>query len=182
VLITTSLVAVLPNLRNQRALVVLREVFARGVERCGFRLIEYSIRSSLLHLLAEGADARAIARGMQGLLVRVAKALNRHWQPRGTVRADRYHARELCTPREVRDALVYVLQNARKPGARLTGIDACSSGMRSDGWRDRAARAASHARGRALVAGGARLAAGWILRAAEAPARATLDRHTHESS
>jgi REP element-mobilizing transposase RayT len=143
VLITTRLVAGLPNLRSERALVVLREVFARGAQRFGFRLIEYSIQSNHLHLLAEGTDARAIARGMQGLLVRVAKALNRLWQRRGAVLADRYHARKLSTPREVRNALVYVLQNARKHGARLTGIDACSSGMWFDGWRDRAARAAS---------------------------------------
>jgi len=29
----------------------------------------------------------------------------------------------LKTPREVRNALVYVLQNARKHGARILGID-----------------------------------------------------------
>ncbi|MCY2958581.1 MAG: hypothetical protein NTY35_00285 [Planctomycetota bacterium] len=77
---------------------------------------------------------------MQGLLVRVAKALNRAWDRRGRVFSDRYHARILRTPREVRSVLVYLLQNARKHGAHLLGIDAYSSGPWFDGWLDRVAR------------------------------------------
>jgi hypothetical protein len=101
------------------------------------------MQSNHLHFVVEAADARSIARGMQGLLVRVAKALNRHWERRGRVLGDRYHARILRTPREVRTALVYVLQNARKHGARITGIDAFSSGPWFEGWRDRLGRTAS---------------------------------------
>ncbi len=143
VLITTRLVAGLPNLRRERTLVLLRDALASGADRFGFRLVEYSIQSNHLHFVAEGEDARSIARGMQGLLVRVAKALNRHWGRRGKVLVDRYHAHVLGTPREVRNALVYVLQNARKHGAQLTGIDACSSGPWFQGWRDRIARTPS---------------------------------------
>jgi len=143
VLVTTRLVAGLPNLRRESTLVLLRDALAAGSDRFGFRLVEFSIQSNHLHFVAEGEDARAVARGMQGLLVRVAKALNRHWARRGKVLVDRYHARILRSPREVRTALVYVLQNARKHGARLTGVDACSSGVWFQGWRDRAARNAS---------------------------------------
>jgi REP element-mobilizing transposase RayT len=142
-LITTKLVAGLPNVRRESSLAVLREALAAGADRFGFRLVECSVQTNHLHLVADAQDARAIARGMQGLLVRVAKALNRLWGRRGTVLADRYHARILRTPREVRQALVYVLQNARKHGARITGIDACSSGPWFGGWRDRVARAPS---------------------------------------
>jgi hypothetical protein len=71
---------------------------------------------------------------MQGLLVRIARALNRLLDRAGKVFADRYHARALRTPREVRAALVYVLQNARKHGVALAGIDPCSSGAAFDGW------------------------------------------------
>jgi hypothetical protein len=48
---------------------------------------------------------------------------------------DRYHVRALTTPRAVRTALVYVVQNWRKhvPGAR--GHDARSSAAWFDGWR-----------------------------------------------
>jgi hypothetical protein len=57
------------------------------------------------------------------------------------VLADRYHLRILRTPREVRNALTYVLLNARKhwrerhdalPPVR---VDAASSGRLFDGWR-----------------------------------------------
>ena len=140
VLITTRLVEGLPNLRRERTLVLLRDKLAAGADRFGFRLVEYSIQTNHLHFVAEGEDARSIARGMQGLLVRIAKALNRHWDRRGKVLVDRYHARILSTPREVRNALVYVLQNARKHGARIFGIDAHSSGPWFSGWMDRTPR------------------------------------------
>ena len=56
---------------------------------------------------------------MQGLAVRAAKAINRVLHRHGAVWAERYHAHMLTTPGEVRNALVYVLNNFRKhvPGA-----------------------------------------------------------------
>jgi hypothetical protein len=71
---------------------------------------------------------------VKGLLVRVARALNRLWRRRGAVVADRYHAHALRTPREARNALVYVLQNARKHLGRLAGLDRASSAACFDGW------------------------------------------------
>jgi len=47
-----------------------------------------------------------LARGLQGLAVRAAKAVNRVLHRHGAVWAERYHARVLKTPREVRNALV----------------------------------------------------------------------------
>jgi putative transposase len=170
VLVTTHLAADLPNLRRERTLVTLRRALAAGSERFGFRLVEFSIQSNHLHLIAEGDDARSISRGMQGLLVRVAKALNREWGRRGKVLSDRYHARILGSPRAVRNALVYVLQNARKHGARITGIDAFTSGPWFTGWLDRVARAARPI----ATAGSWLLTDGWrrhgLLRTSEAPA------------
>jgi putative transposase len=99
------------------------------------------VQSNHLHLLIEARDQATLARGMQGLSVRIAKALNRHWNRHGTVFSDRYHARALRTPREVRNALVYVLQNARKHGWRGTGLDPLSSASRFDGWADDGAAA-----------------------------------------
>jgi hypothetical protein len=76
---------------------------------------------------------------MQGLLVRVARALNALWNRRGAIFSDRFHARALRTPREVRAALVYVLQNARHHGLRLFGVDPFSSGPWFEGWKTRLA-------------------------------------------
>ncbi len=170
VFVTTRLLPGLPNLRRERTLATLRAVLAAGSDRFGFRLVEYSIQSNHLHFIAEAEDARSIARGMQGLLVRIAKALNREWGRRGKVLSDRYHAQILRTPREVRNTLVYVLQNSRKHGAQLTGIDVHSSGPWFRGWRDRVARTPSPiATARSWL-----LTSGWqrwgLLRTDEAPA------------
>src|SRR5256885_13321582 len=48
---------------------------------------------------------------MQGLGVRIAKALNRLMQRKGAVFADHYHARILRSPTQVANALAYVLMN-----------------------------------------------------------------------
>ena len=52
--------------------------------------------------------------------------------------ADRFHGRELRTPREVRSALNYLLHNARRHGFRVgpEGPDPYGSGRWFDGWRD----------------------------------------------
>jgi hypothetical protein len=49
---------------------------------------------------------------------------------------DRYHARILRTPREVRNGLCSVLSNGRKHGLVLDGLDPFSSARWFDGWRD----------------------------------------------
>ena len=106
--------------------------------REAFRLLHFSIQTNHLHLVVEAHDALALSRGMQGLAVRVARRLNRTLGVRGRVFRERYHARELTTPRSVRNALVYVLMNARKHGARLaSGLDAFSSAPWFDGFARR---------------------------------------------
>jgi hypothetical protein len=67
-----------------------------------------------VHLIVEAADTRAIGRGVRGLLIRVARAANRVWSRRGAVIGDRYHHRRLSSLQEVRNAIAYVLNNARK--------------------------------------------------------------------
>ncbi|HEX5053364.1 MAG TPA: hypothetical protein VFZ65_16425 [Planctomycetota bacterium] len=79
-----------------------------------FRLCRYAVLNDHLHFLVEASDRRSLSRGLQGLAIRIAKALNKLWQRRGKVFADRYHDRILKTPREVRNAIRYVLANGRK--------------------------------------------------------------------
>ena len=64
-----------------------------------------------IHLIGEADDERALARGMQGLGVRIAKALNRLMGRKGTGFAYHYHARQLRSPTQVANALAYVLMN-----------------------------------------------------------------------
>jgi REP element-mobilizing transposase RayT len=137
VLVTVPLKRGLPRLRRTRERKALERAFHAGRERFGFRLTQYSIQSDHLHLIAEADDRRALSRGLQGLLVRVARALNKLWSRTGKVFRDRYHDRVLRTPREVRHALAYVLGNARKHGLRILrgAVDGFSSAPWFDGWR-----------------------------------------------
>ena len=126
----------LPPLRSRGVYAALRAAFTAGCDRFGFRLTQYSIQRDHLHMICEAKDRRALTRGVQGLLIRVAKGLNRLWGRSGSVFSDRHHDRVLRTPREVRSALAYVLNNARKHGLRLAqGMDFFSSGPWFDGWR-----------------------------------------------
>ena len=128
----------LPGLRSRGGYAALRGAFAAGCERFGFRLTQYSVQRDHVHMMCEAKDRRALARGVQGLLIRVAKALNRLWGRRGSVFADRYHDRVLRTPHDVRRALAYVLNNARRHGLRLAqAMDFFSSGPWFNGWREK---------------------------------------------
>src|SRR5262249_5099032 len=100
------------------------------------RVAHFSVQSNHLHFLVEAEGTGALARGMQGLGVRIAKAVNRRLVRRGRVFADRDHGRALRAPGEVRPGLVYVLQNGRKHGVVASGIDPCSSGAWFDGWNE----------------------------------------------
>ena len=134
--VTTRLMRALPTLRSQGVYAVLCAAFAKGCERNGFRLVHYSVQGNHLHMIVEANDRSCLSRGMQGLLVRIARALNRLWRRVGKVFADRYHDHILRTPREVRHALAYVLNNARRHGVRLAQeIDWFTSGRWFDGWR-----------------------------------------------
>jgi len=120
--VTIKLRQGLPKLRQPRERKLLLSIFAAAKERAGrsgkhFRLTHFAILNDHLHLLAEAEDHVALARAMQGLLIRVAMRLNKLWQRRGAVLADRYHSRALTTPRAVRNALCYVLANGKKHAA-----------------------------------------------------------------
>jgi putative transposase len=121
------------NLRSRRCFRLLSEAFAAGCDRLGFRLVHFSVQGNHLHLVVEAPDATRLARGLQGLSVRIARRLNRLMRRTGKVFADRYHAHILRTPAEVARAVAYVLGNfsvhAMRRGERLvtSHIDECSS-------------------------------------------------------
>lgn len=110
------------------------------------RVNHFSIQSNHLHLTVEARDGRALTRGMQGLAIRLAKNLNKLWDRSGKVWAERYYARILRTPREVRRALAYVLNNARHHGLWFPPRcwDPFSSGRWFDGWREPIRPAPAH--------------------------------------
>jgi len=99
------------NLRSRRAFRQLAAAFADGCNCAGFRLIHFSVQGNHIHLIVEAADADQLARGLQGLAVRIARRLNQMMGRTGKVFADRYHAHILRSPAEVASAVAYVLGN-----------------------------------------------------------------------
>jgi REP element-mobilizing transposase RayT len=132
--VTTRLVPELQSLRQPGPRSVLERCLTIACERFQMRIVHYSIQTNHIHLLVECADRFALSKAMQGLLVRFAKNLNKHWGRKGRVFADRYFARDLKSLQEIRNALVYVLRNAPRHGIRVEGVDECSSGRWFDGW------------------------------------------------
>jgi len=128
----------MPSLREARAHRAVERAFRGACEREGFRIAHYSAQRNHLHLIVERDDRRSLANGMRSLLTRMVRALNREWRRKGALVADRFHERQLTTPREVRHALAYVLNNARKHRtfAHPDRPDPYSSGSWFDGWRD----------------------------------------------
>ena len=129
-------------LRSGRAFpAVLRAVTAAS--RDGFRIIHFSVQDDHVHLLVEADSRERLSGGVRGVAIRIARAVNRALGRRGAVFDDRYHARALATPREVRHALVYVLMNRKKHDPGTTGLDPCSSARWFHGWRE-AIRVSEH--------------------------------------
>ena len=117
-----------PNLRKRAVMELLRLALAAGGSRAAFRLVHYSIQGNHLHLVVEAHDKVSLSRGMQGLAVRIARAVNTAARRKGRVFADHYFARELRTPAEVRRAVRYVLDNHLHHGAdRAPQTDTCAS-------------------------------------------------------
>lgn len=110
--VTLGVAEDVPSLRSSKRFTTIRSCFATARGRFGLRLIEFSVLSNHLHLVVEADDDGALSRGMQGLGIRLAKALNRTLGRKGRVFADHYHSRLLRTPTELAIAIRYVLDNA----------------------------------------------------------------------
>ena len=160
VLITIRLVRRLPRLRGRRPFEIIERALRATNEKGGLRLVQYSVQDDHLHLMAEArpeeapagsvppvADVRrrgtrVVTSRMRGFGVRLARRLNKLFRRRGQLVAERYHAHVLRTPREVRNAYVYLFGNRRKhiaqAGRTFPGgwIDPFASGVFFGGWRE----------------------------------------------
>jgi len=108
---------VLPDvarLRRRDQYRIVRQALARTAHKADFRICHFSVQSNHLHLICEPSDARAMARGITGFKTSCARRLNGLVERKGAVFSDRYHARYLSSPAQVRRALCYVLNNWRR--------------------------------------------------------------------
>ena len=77
--VTLKLRRGLPKLRTPRCYRVLERALRAGMEKPDFLLCQFSVQDDHLHLIVEANSQWDLTRGMQGLTIRIAKALNRHW-------------------------------------------------------------------------------------------------------
>ena len=124
----------LPGMRTPRAWRVLERAFRKGKQRNGMKLLHYSVQEDHLHLVVEVYKREHLSRGMQGLAIRLAKALNKHWHRKGTVFSDRYYGRQVKTHSELRRVVRYVLMNAKKHGTELPGYEGLPDPFSSAPW------------------------------------------------
>jgi putative transposase len=85
----------------------------------------------------------------------IAREVNNSVHRVGSLWRDRYHRRDLASPRQVRNALVYVLMNFRKHKAfdvaAATELDSRSSATWFNGWDPRAGPMLARLRAEGLV-------------------------------
>lgn len=129
----------LPSFRAE----LVRNMFERIVKQTrseGFHLPVYDLQRDHVHAICEPEERAELSAGMRRVMIRFALRLNRLLgRKKGKVWGDRYHRHDLKTPREVRNALVYVLMNAKKHGACRRDesfIDPFSSAAENDVWED----------------------------------------------
>ncbi len=133
------------NLRTRALYAVLYSVFCRTCDLGVFRIIQYSVQRNHLHFIIEAGNREAMSRGMQRVGTCIAMQLNKAMGRRkGRVLGDRYHELHLESPRQVRNALHYVLNNFRKhywKDERRTceknWVDPFSSAEFFAGWKER---------------------------------------------
>ena len=102
------------GLRGRRMYQVVEAALWAAARNEDGLLCDFSVQNDHLHLVMDAANSRAMRSAVSGLAIRVAKAINGLCGRKGRVFDDRYHARVLCTPTEVRQVRHYVRDNFRK--------------------------------------------------------------------
>ncbi|MEM8607127.1 MAG: transposase [Myxococcota bacterium] len=126
------------RLRSGRLYGAILRAIGAAQGRFSMRVLHWSVQHGHVHMIVEARHRRSLSKGMQGLSIRISKGINRAMgRPRGRVFTDRYHAVQLGTPRQVRHALSYVLNNRRRHLKKLgkaqpsrTWVDPFCSGLR----------------------------------------------------
>jgi REP element-mobilizing transposase RayT len=103
------------SLRDEVVFLEIQQSLLKAHNRFGMRVIEFSIQDDHIHLVVEADEGKkSLSKGIQGLAIRSARAVNRALGRRGKVFADRYHANVLDNPTQVRNAVEYVRHNYQK--------------------------------------------------------------------
>jgi putative transposase len=134
--VTLEIARGVPSLRTDWRMQHIRGVIASS-HRDDFRIVHFGVMWNHLHLIVEADGKEALRSGLQGFKIRFAKCLNGLFDRTGRLFGERYHERVLKTPREVRNALRYALNNFRHHTSQRidpTWFDPYTSAAWFDGW------------------------------------------------
>jgi putative transposase len=132
-----------PRLRQGKTYRAIRRALDLTMTRGGaFRVVHTSIQHNHLHFLVEAEHRDVLTKGMQALAICAARSINRNCGRRGKVFAYRYHATPITSPKQMRNALAYVLNNWRRHSedrgsvrAARALIDPYATGIWFTGWK-----------------------------------------------
>ncbi len=131
-----------PELRNHHIYNQVNRVLRTFLGRDDFRVVHLSIQENHLHMLVEATDRIALSRNMKSFAIKMQRALRSRYGCK--LFSHRYHAVQIKTARQARQALAYVLNNWRRHrldiddrGRRSAAkLDEFSSAIAFQGWRD----------------------------------------------
>jgi REP element-mobilizing transposase RayT len=146
--VTIRVVGSAAGLRRKDTYQAIREATIVTAKREDFRIIHASIQRDHIHLIVEADSKKSLSNGVRGFSISAARQINKAITARGGDRrtgrviGDRYHARPLTSPRAVRNAIAYSLNNwrhhgeDRAPFAQTWKVDPFSSGALFFGWKE----------------------------------------------
>lgn len=132
-----------PRLRRGVTLRAIDRALRHVLGEHAFRVVHMSIQHNHLHLLVEADDKDALGHGMRSFTITAARAINRVLGRKGRVFEYRYNAKAITNPRQMRNALSYVLNNWRRHQedlrsveAKRSRLDPYSTAIHFRGWRE----------------------------------------------
>lgn len=146
--VTLRVHAEVPKLRRRPFYKAINRAAAAILDRTDFRIVHLSLEDDHIHLIVEADHNEALAEGVKAFESSAAQRINRaigeqRRKPRrGTVFADRYHARFIGSPTQARRTIAYVLNNWRRHRrdagmeSMFWDVDYFSSGPSFTGWRE----------------------------------------------
>lgn len=143
--VTMRVVDGVGSLRQRDYFLALRAATKVAGRRADFRIVHMSIQRTHVHMIVEADSQRSLSTGLQAFTISTARRINQAWSAqhgprrRGQVLQDRYHARPLASPRDVRNTIRYCLNNwLHHSEDRNTTwpVDLYSSAPTYTDWRD----------------------------------------------
>jgi len=101
------------KLKNKETLKLLHKAILKARKQ-GLGVVHYTLEYDHIHLMVETANNKILGKGMQAFGITLSKGINKIKALKGRVFKTRYHYRKLKTPKEIKNALNYILGNAVK--------------------------------------------------------------------